>query len=496
MGAILAQMKDITMSLNLDEDSLRNIVRGVIAQMSNSPKCGKSDSSGGSINSCASSVSDGKNGIFTDVKEAAAAAYEGFKQLSKGGMDARRKVIDIVKKMVVTHAKEWGEFEYNETKIGRLDHKIGKLEIVSGVPGVEWIRPDAYSGDHGIMLEEYAPYGVIGSITPLTHSIPTISGNIINMVAAGNSVVFNPHPGGVKSAVLAISAFNREIEKQLGISNLICCMANPTLDSFDAICKSDIISIMCITGGPGVVKAAMKSGKKSICAGPGNPPVIVDDTVNLDKAASDVIAGGAFDNNLLCVGEKEVFVLDSAFDGFMKALKNAGAYQISGSSLDRLTDAAFARKDGHWVLKRELVGKDPWVLAEAAGFSVPQNTNMLFAETDAEHPFVVEEQMMPMLPVVRVKSFDEALAAAKNAEHNYRHSAIIHSLDVTRMTAMARELNTTVFVKNGPSTAGLGLGGEGYLSYSIATTTGEGISNPKTFTRRRRCVMVDNLNIF
>ena len=253
---------------------------------------------------------------------------------------------------------------------------------------------------------------------------------------------------------------------------------------------------MCITGGPGVVKAAMLSGKKSICAGPGNPPVIVDDTVDLNKAAADIIAGGCFDNNLLCIGEKEIFVLESVAGAFMRALDAQGAVKIGGSALDRLTDAVFAKKDGRYVLKRDLVGKDPQVLAQAAGVSVSANAPMLYAQTDANHPFVVEEQMMPMIPVTVVKDFDSAVDAAMKAEHNYKHSAIIHSLNVGRMTQMARALNTTLFVKNGPSTCGLGLGGEGYLSYSIATATGEGISNPKTFTRRRRCVMVDNLNIF
>lgn len=483
------------MSFNLDEESLRQIVRGVIREMNGvAPKsCGCANKGAPAIIS--SSSSQGK-GIFTDVASAVNAAYEGYRQLCKGGMEARKKIIDIVKAMTVVNAKEWGVFEYNETKIGKLDHKVGKLEIVKLVPGVEWIRPDAYSGDHGIMLEEYTPYGVIGAITPVTHSIPTIAGNIVNMVAAGNAIVFNPHPGGVKSAVKAVSAYNEEIEKQLGIKNLICCIANPTLESFDAICKNDLVSIMCITGGPAVVNAAMKSGKKSICAGPGNPPVIVDDTVDVNKAAADIIAGGCFDNNLLCIGEKEIFVLESVADRFMRALDAQGAVKIGGSTLDKLTDAVFSKKDGHYALKRDLVGKDPYVLGEAAGISVSQNAPMLYADVDANHPFVIEEQMMPMIPVVVVKSFEEALAGAVRAEHGYKHSAIIHSMNVGRMTEMARALNTTLFVKNGPSTCGLGLGGEGYLSYSIATATGEGISNPKTFTRRRRCVMVDNLNIF
>lgn len=473
------------MNLNLDEESIRNIVRDVIGKMNGVQRAPSRPAE-----------SQQSLGIFPDGASAGAAAREGYAQLCKGGIAARREVVDIVKSMTVSNAKEWGAFEYNETKIGRLEDKIGKLEIVKLVPGVEWIAPDAYSGDNGIMLEEYAPYGVIGAITPVTHSVPTIAGNIINMVAAGNAVVFNPHPGGVKSAVMAISAYNAEIERRLGIRNLICCVGNPTLESYEAIAKSDDVAIMCITGGPGVVKAAMKSGKKSICAGPGNPPVIVDETADPKKAACDIIAGGAFDNNLLCIGEKEIFVTEAAASAFMRELENNGAERISSAALDRLTSEVFEKKNGGYALRRALVGKDPQVLARAAGAEISPKTKMLFAETDANHPFVIEEQMMPMIPVVVVKNFEEAVRAAAKAERNYRHSAIIHSLDVTRMTEMARVLNTTLFVKNGPSTAGLGLGGEGYLSYSIATATGEGISNPKTFTRRRRCVMVGNLNIF
>ncbi len=471
---------------DFDENAVRAIVRDVLNKLGSGEIKSFNIGSGRSDN----------NGIFDDVDEAASAAFDAFKALSKGGFAARQKITDAVKDVTVSRAREWGEFEFEETKIGKLEHKIGKLEIIKGVPGTEWIRPDAWSGDNGITHEEYAPYGVIGAITPVTHSIPTIAGNIVNMVAAGNAIVVNPHPGGVKSAVKAVSEFNRVIEKTTGIKNLVCCMAHPTLETFDAICKNPNIAIMCITGGPGVVSAAMKSGKKSICAGPGNPPVIVDDTVDLDKAARETIEGGAFDNNLLCVGEKEIFVLDKVADEFARALERNGGFRISGSALDRLTSEVFERKGDKFSLKRTLVGKDPQKLAEAAGTACPKETRILFAETDRNHPFVIEEQMMPMIPIVRVGSFEEAVDAAKRAEHNYRHSAIIHSLNVERMTLMARELNTTVFVKNGPSTAGLGLGGEGYLSYSIATTTGEGISNPKTFTRKRRCVMAGNLNIF
>jgi aldehyde dehydrogenase len=441
-------------------------------------------------------------GVFATAEEACDAAQEGFLQLRKKGVAARAKVVEIVKAMAEANAEEWGRIELEETKIGRLDHKIEKLKIIKLVPGVEWLNPYGRSGDHGITLEEYTPFGVVGAITPSTHSIPTLSGNIVNIVAAGNSVVFNAHPGAARCAAVAVREYNKAIEREVGIQNLITIIEKPTLDSFKGLCAHDAVRLLCVTGGPAVVKAAMATGKRAICAGPGNPPVLVDDTACMQRAAKAIIAGAAYDNNLLCIGEKEVFVLDSIADELMAQMEKAGAVRLNNSQLDRLTKETFTFKEGHGagcpepVLNRALIGKDAAVLAKAAGLSVPEKTDLLFAETDKDHVFVKEEQMMPFLPIVRVKSVEEGIEASVVAEHAYRHTAIIHSHDVEHMTAMARALDTTLFVKNGPSMAGLGLGGEGYLSFSIATPTGEGITNPKTFTRVRRCVMVDNLRIY
>jgi aldehyde dehydrogenase len=350
-------------------------------------------------------------------------------------------------------------------------------------------------------LEEYAPFGVIGAILPVTHSVPTLTGNVINMVAAGNSVVFNPHPGGARSAAMAVRAYNQAIKREIGIENLITTIESPSLESFDLLCKNPHVALLAITGGPAVVNAAMKSGKRAICAGPGNPVVVVDETADLARAARGIIEGGAFDNNLLCIGEKVVFVVASVFNRFCEELTKAGAARLNAQELERLTAAAFTFKPGegggcsHASVNRALVGADPAVLAKHAGATIPSGTQLLFAETDADHAFVQEEQMMPMMPIVSVPDFETGVREAKRAEHNYRHSAIIHTKDVDHMTYMAKEMDTTIFVKNGASVAGLGLGGEGYLSYSIATTTGEGITTPKTFTRVRRCVLVENLRI-
>ena len=495
----------------INETLIRDVVAEVLGRLGqgggassakSAPTQGSCGCNGSAAVTGSSSAARGKFGVFQDANEAAAAAHEAFLQLQKGGMEARRKIVDIVKRMAEANSMEWGRIELEETKIGRLDHKIEKLQIIKRVPGVEWIRPDALSGDHGITHEEYTPFGVVGAVTPSTHSIPTLSGNIVNIIAAGNAVVFNAHPSAARCAAMAVRAYNEAIFRETGIENIATIIENPSFDTFKAMCASEAVRLLLVTGGPGVVKAAMQTGKRAICAGPGNPPVLVDGTSCLKRAAESVIKGAGYDNNLLCIGEKEVFVVGDFFGKFMDALDKAGAARLNASQLAALTQAAFTFKPGHGggcaepVVNKDLIGKDVAVLAKYAGANVPANTPVLFAETDADHAFVKEEQMMPFIPIVRVRDVEEGIRRSKEAEHNYRHTAIIHSHDIENITAMARAMDTTIFVKNGPSMAGLGLGGEGYLSYSIATPTGEGVTNPKTFTRVRRCVMVDNLRIY
>jgi aldehyde dehydrogenase len=430
------------------------------------------------------------------------AAHEAFLQLQQKGLAARARIVEIIKTMATANAEAWGRLELEETKIGRLDHKIEKLKIIPLVPGVEWLHPDARSGDHGIMLEEYTPFGVVGAVTPSTHSIPTLSGNIVNIVAAGNAVVFNAHPAAARCAATAVRAFNEAIYRETGIENIAAIIEKPTMESFAALCQHEAVRLLLVTGGPGVVKAAMQTGKRAICAGPGNPPVYVDETACMKRAAKAIIQGASYDNNLLCIGEKELFALEGIADKLMAQMEQNGAVKLTNAQLDALTKAAFTFKPGegggcpHASVNRDFIGKDPSVLAKAAGVNIPAGTQLLFAETDANHPFVVEEQMMPFLPLIRVKNLEEGVARSLEAEHGYKHTSIIHSHDVEAMTAMGRALDTTLFIKNGPCMTGLGLGGEGYLSYSIATPTGEGVTNPKTFCRVRRCVMVDNLRIY
>jgi len=445
--------------------------------------------------------SSGDRGVFTTVDEAVSAATQAQTKLARMSLEERGKIIEVIRTLCEERAQELAQMELDETGIGRLDHKVDKLKIMRRVLGVEALRTEARGDSTGMSILEYAPFGVIGMVLPATHSVPTMAGNAINVLAAGNSAVFSPHPAAAKVAAHAIQLFNRAIEEKTGLSNAVCTVRDPTIQTAEEIFNHPGIALLCVTGGPMVVKAAMKAGKRVIAAGPGNPPVVVDETANLEKAAADIIAGAAFDNNLLCIGEKEVFVVNEVADKFIAALKRAGALQLTGEQIEKLTQAAFTFRGGNGKgcgrahLKRDLIGKDPQVLGQAIGLAVPSNVELLFGETSEEHAFVQEEQMMPFLPVVRVRDIDEAIAAAVRAEHGYRHTAIIHSNNTHNVTKMAQALNTTLFVQNGPCSASLGLGGPGFLSYSIATPTGEGVTTPLTFTRQRQIAVIGSLRI-
>ncbi len=475
--------------MQVDESLIRNVVQEVLTRIGSN---GRSLPTGGGY--------QGRYGLFTCVDEAVAAAADAFDHLSRRTMEDRKRIIDHIRRISIDQCVELGTMEMEETKIGRLDHKIEKLKVLGErTPGVEFLRTEVFSGDHGLAVIEYAPFGVIGAITPVTHSLPTITGNAVNMIASGNTLVVNPHPSGRRVAAEGVRRFNEAIYRDLGIDNLICLITEPTLETADAIFKHRDVALICVTGGPGVARAAMRQSKRAIVAGPGNPPVVVDETADLDRAARCIVQGAAYDNNLLCISEKQVFVVESVFDAMMAAMERAGAVRLGASEVDAFTKVAIASvgegDSKHDVPSRDFLGKDAAVLAAGIGKTIDPKVELIYGETDESNPFVPVEQMMPFLPFVRARDVDEAIEMAHRSEHGFRHTAIIHSKNVDHMTKMGKVMDTSLFVKNGASMAGLGLGGEGFISFSIATPTGEGPTTPLTFTRQRRCSMIDNLRI-
>jgi len=437
------------------------------------------------------STNPGYVGVFADVNEAIKAAKESQKQLMELSMAKRKELIEAMRKASLENAESLAILAHEETGFGRVEDKIIKNRLAAEkTPGTEDLTSAAFTGDDGLTLVELAPYGVIGSITPSTNPSSTIINNSISMVAAGNGVVYNPHPSAKRVTSEAISILNRAIASAGGPKELLTAPLEPTMETSKVIMTSKDIRILVVTGGEAVVNVAMKSGKKVIAAGPGNPPVIVDDTCNIKKAANDIYRGASFDNNILCIAEKEVFVLNSVANELRLELIRNGAYELKKFEIDRVVKELFITdKEGKLATNRKYVGKSAATILKASGISVAGDPRLIIAEVGESHPFITFEMLMPVLGIVRVQNIDEAIEKAVIAENGCLHTAIMHSESVTNMTKAARALNTSIFVKNAPSFAGLGIEGEGFTTLTIATPTGEGLTSARSFTRIRRCTL-------
>ena len=440
-----------------------------------------------------------QEGIFDEVNAAVDAAEKAHLELIKLTLEKRREIIRSIRKIIISNLEEISKLAVEETTFGRVEDKIEKNRLAAlKTPGIEDLEPIAYTDDNGMTLTERAAYGVIGSIIPSTNPTSTIINNGISMIAGGNTVVFNPHPMAKRSSCFTVSLINQAIVKAGGPPNTLCAIANPTIDSAQTLMKHPKIRLLVVTGGPEVVKVAMNSGKKVIAAGPGNPPCVVDETADLEKAARDIVKGAGFDNNIVCVCEKEILAVSQITDRLKEEMIKNGAYELKGEQIEKVTKLVIADpgKPGHeGAPNKKYIGKNASVIARDIGLNISDQVKILLGEVDRYHPLVWTEQLMPVIPLVRFNNVDEAIDFAVQCEHNFRHTASIHSRNIAKLSKMAKLMNCSLFIKNGPCYSGLGFGGAGYASFTIATPTGEGLTRARTFTRERRCVLVGYFRI-
>lgn len=438
-------------------------------------------------------------GVFGSIDaavQAAQSAHEAFKSMD---LKRRGRIIDSIRAKMFQYEEELARRAHEETGFGRVEDKVKKNHMVTELtPGPEMLSPNAYTGDRGLTLEEPAPFGVIGAITPSTNPTSTIICNTIGMLSAGNSIVFNVHPSAKDVSVYNVKLLNQAITEAGGPANLVTTVAQPTIQSAQELMKHPGIRLLTVTGGAEVVRVAMQSGKRAICAGPGNPPVVVDETADIEHAAYCIVQGASMDNNIICIDEKEVFVVESVADELIAALSRQDAVVLKPHEIDQLEKVIFKETRGPrqpGVMERSLIGKSAKEILSRIGMHVEDRIRVAIAPVPLSHPLVWTEQMMPVLPVVRMPNVNQAIDIAKEAEHGFRHTAIMHSKNLDNLSRMARVMDCSIFVKNGPSYAGLGYGGEGYCSFTIASPTGEGLTGPHTFSRERRCVLVDHFRI-
>lgn len=438
-------------------------------------------------------------GVFRTIDEAVGAAHRAHDTFRTMDLAKRGRIIHSIRVKMLEHAQELARRAREETGMGRAEDKVLKNRLVTEkTPGPEMLRPNAYTGDHGLTLEERAPFGVIGAITPSTNPTSTIICNAIGMVAAGNAVVFNVHPSAKNVSVYNVELLNQAITAAGGPVNLVSTVAQPTIQSAQELMKHPGVRLLTVTGGAEVVRVAMSSGKRAICAGPGNPPVVVDETADIEHAAKCIIQGASLDNNIICIDEKAIFVVESMADALIAALMRRDAVVLKPFQVAQLESVIFKETRGNRrpaVMEKSLIGQNVQTILARIGIQLEDRFRLAVAPVPPEHPLVWTEQMMPVIPLVRMPNVNQAIDLAQEAEHGFRHTAIMHSKNLDNLDRMARVMNCSIFVKNGPSTAGLGYGGEGYCSFTIASPTGEGLTGPHSFSRERRCVLVDHFRI-
>ncbi|MHC4714784.1 MAG: aldehyde dehydrogenase family protein, partial [Planctomycetota bacterium] len=428
------------------------------------------------------------SGALNSIDVAVEAADRAFREYKRLPLELRQSILSSMRTAALEHNERWSCAAVEETGLGRTKDKITKNNIaIHKTPGLEDLGAWAKSGDHGLTIEEMAPWGVIGAILPSTNPLATVICNAIGMLAAGNAVVFNAHPAAAGVTLDCIRVLNAAIVGAGGPANLLCTVTDPTIASAQALMAHPGVALLVVTGGPGVVRAAFASGKKVIAAGPGNPPVVVDETADFEKAARSIVSGAGFDNNVVCIDEKEVICTSNAMGPLKEALKAADAFELGRDDWARLAEVALADPGGpskEGAPCKTYVGKDASVLLTAIGMEGAADPRILFAQVEPEDPFLWTEQLMPAIPLVEVADVDEAIEFARRVEGGRRHTAVMHSKNVEKLSAMARIMDCSIFVKNGPAYAGLGAGGEGPTSFTIASPTGEGLTSARSFARR------------
>ena len=482
---------------DLDEREISEIIERVRGRMAGAP----ASRPGAALRADAelANAADFGDGIHPTIDAAVAAASVAFREYRGLGLKARYAIVEAIRSAGVGNAESLAALAHRETGLGRFADKIAKNRLVSTkAPGPEDLEVEAVTGDRGMMVTEFAPYGVVASITPVTNPTSTVINNTISIVSAGNAVVFNAHPGAKKCSAETIRVLNRAIFAAGGPPNLATGVAAPTIESARGLMAHPDVRLLLVTGGPGVVREALRTDKKAITAGPGNPPAVVDQTADVEQAARDIVRGASFDNNIVCVDEKTAIVVDSVADRLIRAMVGAGAYHLKEHELRKVERVIFTQlgePGKHGVMNPAWIGKDASRILAEIGVRPDREPTLLITDVPRDHSLVWTEQMVPVLPVVRVSTVDQAIDLAVRSEHGYRHTASIHSTNVETITRMARAMNCSIFVANGPNFAGLGEGGEGFSSFSIASPTGDGLTRPRTFSRERRITVVGSLRI-
>ncbi len=476
-------------NMKLNEKLVNQIVETVVSRIS-------ADETGISVEEDRRSLGSGINdGVFQNMDHAVEAAKIAHRELMALPLTVRKSIIQSIRDTGSANAEEYANMEFLETSLGTVEDNIKKNLSSCRVPGMEDLAPEVYTGDKGVTIIERLPVGVIASVNPITNGAPTILFNTVMMLAGGNTVVNNPHPKTKVVSARVVRDLNKSVIGAGGPPNCVCCIEEPSVSSAQQLMTHPGVRMIAVTGGHGVVSFATQTGKRVIAGGPGNPPVVVDETADLVRAARCIVEGASFSNCMACASEKEVFVDQSVADRLKEQLKLYGAYEITRSQGEELVKQIFTEIKGAGepgVINMDYIGKTPSFILRSIGLEVSSEVKIIILETDKDHPLVWTEQIMPVIPIVRCRNVDQAIEWAIAAEQGNGHTLAIHSKCIDNTRKMANLVKCAAFVINGScGLASVGISGEGYISFHIATN-GEGQTRPRIFTLIRRCVLIED----
>ncbi len=371
--------------------------------------------------------------------------------------DLTLRIAEAVARVAHANAGKYADWAVRETGFGVAAHKKLKNEL-SSVPLVEYYRDHDFVTpqleDGGRIIKVPKPAGVIFALVPSTNPIATIYFKLLSALMTRNAIVISPHPAAREGSVDAVKTLAQAAEDAGAPEGVIQAIENPTIPLVDEFMKSDKTDVILATGGTPMVRAAYSSANPAIGVGPGNAPVLVDDTVDLRSAAKHIVESKSFDNSVLCTNESVVITLDSVASSLKQALSSAGCHICSPEEVDKLRRYLFHERG----FNVEALGMDASWIAKQAGLKGIGNAKILVTPIDkiGVGEELSREKLCPVLAMYSARSLTQAITQAR-AVLRYTgagHSAAIHSSNNQTILDYAAAVEAYRVVVNAPCSQG------------------------------------------
>jgi acetaldehyde dehydrogenase (acetylating) len=345
--------------------------------------------------------------------------------------------IDHIVESMVKAAREEAErlaaMAVEETGFGNVPDKTVKnlfaandvYNSIKDVKTVGIIRRD----EENRVWEVAQPVGIVAGIVPSTNPTSTVIFKSLIAVKAGNAIIFSPHPAAAKCTTEAARIMQEAAERAGAPKGLILCITQPTLAATNELMKHKLTDVILATGGPGLVRAAYSSGKPAYGVGPGNVPVYIHESANIEKAVELIIESKTFDYGTICASEQALLVDESIKEKVVAEMTKQGAYFLNEEE-KRKVESIILVNGG---LNAKIVGKSPQVIGEMAGIEVPSEAKVIVAEETGvgkEYPFSIEK-LSPTLAFYTVKDMQAASELAQKLldAGGLGHTVGIHAED-------------------------------------------------------------------